>query len=159
MELIVTLKEEGTIPFRSQKSTSKVFTKCALGFPLNIMWNRFETLITYWVNEWLGLIKILYTRVSIGQSLVSISRTLQNLNFSFCSLYVLDSWLVSPWALSNQTYRLRNLYLDKFVLIIVCSDFGLQLCCCLVAVAYFILFLSLMCALLGKNKIILFKFF
>ena len=44
--LVVTLKEEGIILFRSHKSTSKVFSKCALEFPLNSMWNRSETLIT-----------------------------------------------------------------------------------------------------------------
>ena len=33
--LVVTLKGEGTVPFRSQKSTSKVITKRALRFPLN----------------------------------------------------------------------------------------------------------------------------
>ena len=44
--LIMTLKVEGTIPFRSHKSTSKVFWKHVLGFPLNTMWNRSETLIT-----------------------------------------------------------------------------------------------------------------
>ena len=44
--LVVTLKEEGIIPFRSHKSTSKVSSKCALEFPLNSMWNRSETLIT-----------------------------------------------------------------------------------------------------------------
>ena len=44
--LVVTLKEEGKIPFRSHKSTSKVFLKHALGFSLNTMWNRSENLIT-----------------------------------------------------------------------------------------------------------------
>ena len=45
---IVTLNGEGTTPFKSHKSTFKVITKHVLGFPLNTMWNRFETLITSW---------------------------------------------------------------------------------------------------------------
>ena len=44
--LVVILKEEDTIPFRSHKSTFKVSTKRVLGFPLYTMWNIFETLIT-----------------------------------------------------------------------------------------------------------------
>ena len=32
--LVVTLKGEGTVPFWYHKSTSKVFIKCALRFPL-----------------------------------------------------------------------------------------------------------------------------
>ena len=44
--LVVTLKGEGTVPFRSHKGTSKVPTKHVLEFPLNIIWNKSETLIT-----------------------------------------------------------------------------------------------------------------
>ena len=43
---VMTLKREGTTPFWSHKSTSKVFTKRALGCPLSTMWNRSKTLIT-----------------------------------------------------------------------------------------------------------------
>ena len=43
---VVTVKGEGIIPFKSHKSTSKVITKCVLGFPLNTRRIRFETLIT-----------------------------------------------------------------------------------------------------------------
>ena len=57
--LVVTFIEEGTIPFRSHKSTSKVSIKRGLGFSLYTMWNRSKILITYWANGLLGLIKIL----------------------------------------------------------------------------------------------------
>ena len=40
--------------FISHKSISKIITKCLLEFSLNIMWNRFETLITYWAYGLLG---------------------------------------------------------------------------------------------------------
>ena len=44
--LIETLIGEGTTHFGSHKSTSKVSLKHVLGFPLNAMWNRSQTLIT-----------------------------------------------------------------------------------------------------------------
>ena len=54
----------------------------------------------------LGLIKILQIQLSIGQACLSIGQTRQIMKSSFCSLYVLESWLESPRALSNNTYRL-----------------------------------------------------
>ena len=43
---VVTLKGEDTTPFRSQKRSSKVIIKRALGFPLNTRRIESETLIT-----------------------------------------------------------------------------------------------------------------
>ena len=43
---VVPFNGKGTTSFRSQKRSFKVSSKRALEFPLNIYWNRFETLIT-----------------------------------------------------------------------------------------------------------------
>ena len=85
----------------------KVLLKTCLGFPLYTRRSRSEILILFWLELQLGLIKILQIQLSIDQASLSISRTRQILKSSFCSLLVLESWLKSPWVLSNNTIDSR----------------------------------------------------
>ena len=84
----------------------KALLKMCLGFSLYTRRSRSETLILFRLELLLGLIKILQMRLLIDRACLSINWNRQILKSSFCNLLVLESWLESPWALSNNIYRL-----------------------------------------------------
>ena len=91
---VVTLKGEGTKPYRSQNRSSKVSLQRALGFPLNTMWIKSKTLFPWWTD-----------------------RTIFSIGWAY-SFLVLRFWLVALWAFCNISYRLNDIYLDKFVFMV-----------------------------------------
>ena len=64
------------------------------------------------LNYYLGLIKILQIRLSIGQACSSVDRTRKILKSSFCSLYVL---VCSQFANCSKLLEPNNLSLWQFV--------------------------------------------